>query len=118
MSVPGLRSARSRLMRWTVLRIGGIALVLASAVSAVVLWFGGRSPAPLHIDLYLDGIAVDHRGDLVSIPAHQPAQLLPGSLVLDPGPQATPAERFAAEALADEHRSWLDAAPVPAQGTS
>lgn len=104
--------------RPTTRRVVGLVVAVACVLAATALWFVTRAPAPLHIDLYLDGIAVDHRGETVTIAAREPAPVLEGSIVLDPGPDADPDVRRAAEQVAQEQRDWLAAGTVPGAGAA
>ncbi len=99
-------------------RVVGLAVALACALGATALWFATRAPEPLHIDLYLDGIVVDHTGAVVAVPAHQAADVIEGTIVLAPGPDAPGGERVAAERLAREQLDWLAAGTLPGAGTS
>lgn len=99
-------------------RVVGLVVALACALGATALWFATRAPAPLHIDLYLDGIAVDHTGAVVTVPAHQPVDVVEGTIVLTPGPDASVGARVAAESLAREQLDWLAAGTLPGAGTS
>lgn len=92
---------RRRLRRRVVPLTAGISAVVVAALSAFAP--GRFTHPPASIDLYLDGIAVDARGNLVALPPGAAATYLPGSRVVDP----------AATARAEADRAWLAAGTVP-----
>jgi glucoamylase len=65
------------------------------------------------VALYLDGVHLQPDGTVADVPAHEPAEYLPGSRVLTE--HAGDAE---AEALAAGQRAWLAAGTVPGAGTA
>jgi hypothetical protein len=72
---------------------------------------------PAHVDLYSDGLAAAGTGEAPElVPAGTLAAYLPGSRVLDPGPDADAATTARALAQADEAREWLAAGTVPGVG--
>ena len=52
-------------------------------------------------------------GLALAVPTGTSPGLLPGSRVLDPGPEAPPAERRAAHEAAERQRAWVEAGTVP-----
>lgn len=90
-----------------------VGLTVAALVVGTVVIQASRPPRTAPPSLLLDGVARDHTGALLAVPAGTRAAYLPGSRVLDP---ATPAAAEAAEAAAEADRAWLAAGSLPGRG--
>ncbi|WP_235856987.1 glycoside hydrolase family 15 protein [Occultella glacieicola] len=95
---------------WT---LAAVVAVVALVGAAAVVRDRGRVD---QVDLYTLGIGVRPDGTVTTIPTDSDGAYLPGSRVLDPGPDATQADRDAARALAEQTWTWLDAGTVPGAG--
>lgn len=84
------------------------------AGALLVHFFGPTKVAD--IELYQDGIASTPTGP-ISLPAGTAATYLDHTRVLDPGPNASTADRAAAQQQADEANAWLKAGTIPGAGT-
>ncbi|WP_154795613.1 glycoside hydrolase family 15 [Occultella kanbiaonis] len=95
---------------WT---LAAVVAVVALVGAAAAVRDRGRVD---EVGLYTLGIGVQADGSVTTIPTDSDARYLPGTRVIDPGPDASDADREAAEALAEATRTWLDAGTVPGVG--
>lgn len=78
-----------------------------------------QEPAPVHavVPLYQEGVGRSADGSATAVPTGSSRAYLPGSRVLDPGPDASTAEVAAARRAASADRAWLAAGTVPGAGS-
>ena len=106
--------------RWV--RRGVTAAVTLVMAASPFLLTDPRSPwahkdDPAFVELYSDGLAAAGTGEAPElVPAGTLATYLPGSRVLDPGPDADPAAVTRAVAQAAQARAWLAEGTVPGAG--
>ncbi|PFG39181.1 hypothetical protein ATJ97_1676 [Georgenia soli] len=101
------RRRTRRVLGWSL----AVVLYVATALWSVHL--KANESTEEFIDLYLDGVHLQPDGRVADVPAHEPAEYLPGSRVL-----AAHAGDADAEALAQAQRDWLAEGSVPGAGTA
>ncbi|MCK6212476.1 glycoside hydrolase family 15 [Georgenia sp. EYE_87] len=103
---PARRRRGRRVLAWS------LAAALWAGTAAWSVHLKAHESTEEFVALYLDGVHLQPDGTVADVPAHEPAEYLPGSRVL-----AEHAGDVEAEALAAAQRAWLAEGTVPGAGT-